>query len=303
MWILPPSGNCESLQTADPGHRSRPLHAISLAPPPPPVSSLAPELVTCYFCGIISTEWEMCHVRRAGISGIEKRNSRKTKLMNLQRTVRTRTSRGLYRGINEFKRGPRWNLVKDENGDLPTDAHNILNRWKNYLFQLLKVYGYIYIYIYRVDRSGLENRDVKYCIIGSVIVSEDWSQPTSEQGSACCLFLAGLLFDLLLDPEDVSSMISETSVNTASRPRRRYSPKDLVCARKERRLVLFTWSCLIFDNGCWDCVIRNCTSGCCLVHRSHHPIIITTNQWPLHARDGKSFYFWVPFCSLSAGQT
>jgi hypothetical protein len=34
------------------------------------------------------------------------------------------------KNINEFKRGyqPRNNLVKDENGDLLTDSHNILNR-------------------------------------------------------------------------------------------------------------------------------------------------------------------------------
>jgi hypothetical protein len=42
--------------------------------------------------------------------------------------------RDLYRGINKFKRGykPRSNLVKDENGDLLADSHNILNGWKNY---------------------------------------------------------------------------------------------------------------------------------------------------------------------------
>jgi hypothetical protein len=36
--------------------------------------------------------------------------------------------------INDFKRGyqPRCNLVKDENGDLLADPHNIVNRWKNY---------------------------------------------------------------------------------------------------------------------------------------------------------------------------
>jgi hypothetical protein len=36
--------------------------------------------------------------------------------------------RDLYRGINEFKRGyrPRRNLMKDENGDLLADFHNIL---------------------------------------------------------------------------------------------------------------------------------------------------------------------------------
>jgi hypothetical protein len=29
--------------------------------------------------------------------------------------------------------------VKDENGDLFADSHNILNRWKNYFSQLLNV--------------------------------------------------------------------------------------------------------------------------------------------------------------------
>jgi hypothetical protein len=31
--------------------------------------------------------------------------------------------------------------VKDENGDLLADSHNILNRWKNYLSQLLNVHN------------------------------------------------------------------------------------------------------------------------------------------------------------------
>jgi hypothetical protein len=45
-----------------------------------------------------------------------------------------RNTRDLYREINEFKRGYqlRNNLVKDENGDLLVDSHNILDRWKNY---------------------------------------------------------------------------------------------------------------------------------------------------------------------------
>jgi hypothetical protein len=29
--------------------------------------------------------------------------------------------------------------VKDENGDLIADSHNIFNMWKNYIFQLLSV--------------------------------------------------------------------------------------------------------------------------------------------------------------------
>jgi hypothetical protein len=63
----------------------------------------------------------------------------------LQRTVRTRTSETCIedRGINEFKRGyqPRNNIVKNENGDLLANSNNILNRWKNYFSQLLKVHN------------------------------------------------------------------------------------------------------------------------------------------------------------------
>jgi hypothetical protein len=32
-------------------------------------------------------------------------------------------------------------LVKDDNYDLLADSHNILNRWKNYLCQLLNKHG------------------------------------------------------------------------------------------------------------------------------------------------------------------
>jgi hypothetical protein len=43
---------------------------------------------------------------------------------------RNKNIRDLYRGINEFKMGyqPRNNLVKDGNGDLLADSHNILNK-------------------------------------------------------------------------------------------------------------------------------------------------------------------------------
>jgi hypothetical protein len=52
--------------------------------------------------------------------------------------------RGLYRRIYEFKRGnqPRNDFVKDENGYLLADTHNILNRWKNHFSQLLNVYNF-----------------------------------------------------------------------------------------------------------------------------------------------------------------
>jgi hypothetical protein len=52
--------------------------------------------------------------------------------------------RDLFRGINGFKRGykPRSNLVKDENGDLVADSYNIMNSWKNHLFQLLNIHRF-----------------------------------------------------------------------------------------------------------------------------------------------------------------
>jgi len=36
---------------------------------------------------------------------------------------------------------PRTNIVKDEKGDVVTDSHNILARWRNYFSQLLNVHG------------------------------------------------------------------------------------------------------------------------------------------------------------------
>jgi hypothetical protein len=50
--------------------------------------------------------------------------------------------RDLYRGLNEFKRGyqPRSYLMKDENGDLLADSHNVLNRWWNYFCYILNVH-------------------------------------------------------------------------------------------------------------------------------------------------------------------
>jgi hypothetical protein len=49
----------------------------------------------------------------------------------------------LYRGISDFKKGyrPRTNIAKDDKGDLVTDCHSILTRWRNYFSQLLKVHG------------------------------------------------------------------------------------------------------------------------------------------------------------------
>jgi hypothetical protein len=56
---------------------------------------------------------------------------------------KNKTIRDLLRGISEFKRGyqPRNNLVKNANGDLFADSHNILNKWKNCFSQLLNVHN------------------------------------------------------------------------------------------------------------------------------------------------------------------
>ena len=49
----------------------------------------------------------------------------------------------MQRGINVFKKGyqPRTIIVKDEKGDLVTDSHSIMVRWRNYFSQLLNVHG------------------------------------------------------------------------------------------------------------------------------------------------------------------
>jgi hypothetical protein len=62
--------------------------------------------------------------------------------MSLKETVRTKVSRYLYSGVDEFKKGydPRSNLVNVENGDLLADSHDILNRWKYYVSHLLNIH-------------------------------------------------------------------------------------------------------------------------------------------------------------------
>jgi hypothetical protein len=73
----------------------------------------------------------------------KKREYLKDKINELATNSKNKNIKDVYRGINEFKRGyqPRNNLVKDENGDLLADSHNILNRLKNYFSQLLNVHN------------------------------------------------------------------------------------------------------------------------------------------------------------------
>jgi predicted metallo-beta-lactamase superfamily hydrolase len=65
------------------------------------------------------------------------------KINELATNSKNKNITDLYRRRNKFKRGyqPRNNLVKDENGDLLADSHNILTRSMNYFSQLLNVHN------------------------------------------------------------------------------------------------------------------------------------------------------------------
>jgi hypothetical protein len=84
------------------------------------------------------------NVRREAVRHFKNKSKEylKPRINELATDSKNKNVRDLYRGTNEFKRGyqPRNNLVKDGNGDLLADSHNILNRWKNYFSQLLNVH-------------------------------------------------------------------------------------------------------------------------------------------------------------------
>jgi hypothetical protein len=87
---------------------------------------------------LANVRWEVSrHFRN------RKREYLKDKINELESNSKNKNTRDLYRGINEFKKGyqPRTNLVKDERGNLLADPHKILNMWKNYFCELLKVHG------------------------------------------------------------------------------------------------------------------------------------------------------------------
>jgi hypothetical protein len=73
----------------------------------------------------------------------KKREYLKDKINELAAKSKNKNIRDLSRRINKFKTEyqPSNNLLKDENGDLLEDYHNILNRWKNHFSQLLIVYN------------------------------------------------------------------------------------------------------------------------------------------------------------------
>jgi len=53
----------------------------------------------------------------------------------------------LYRGISDIKTGcqPRTHIIEDEKGDLVTDSHSILARWRNQFSQLWNIHGVNYV--------------------------------------------------------------------------------------------------------------------------------------------------------------
>jgi hypothetical protein len=61
----------------------------------------------------------------------------------LKQIIRSEILLDIYRGINKFKKGyqPRTDLVKDENSYLLAVSQGFMNRWRNYICQLLNVHG------------------------------------------------------------------------------------------------------------------------------------------------------------------
>ncbi|PNF20840.1 hypothetical protein B7P43_G12066 [Cryptotermes secundus] len=91
----------------------------------------------------------------------------KDRINELAMNSKNKNIRDLYKGINYFKRGYQRssNLVKDENGDLLADSHNILNRWGNYFSQLLNVHrrvGVIGPYFFEEDNHAVTVNSQRY---------------------------------------------------------------------------------------------------------------------------------------------
>ena len=64
----------------------------------------------------------------------KKKDYMKAEIDELQTNSKIKNIRHLYRGINDCKKGhqPRTTVVRDEKGDLVTDSHIILARWRNH---------------------------------------------------------------------------------------------------------------------------------------------------------------------------
>ena len=67
----------------------------------------------------------------------------KPKIKKLETNSKIKNIKNQYRDISYFKKGyqPRTNIVKDGTGELFTDSHSILARWRNHFSHLLNVHG------------------------------------------------------------------------------------------------------------------------------------------------------------------
>ena len=67
----------------------------------------------------------------------------RAKIEELETNNKIQNIRDLYRCISDFMKGyqPRYNIVKDEKGDLVADSHGIVVRYRKYFSQLFNVHG------------------------------------------------------------------------------------------------------------------------------------------------------------------
>jgi hypothetical protein len=67
----------------------------------------------------------------------------KAKIEELETKSKIKSTRELYRGISDFKKGyqSRTNIVQDEKGDMVTGFYSILARWRKHFCQLFCVRG------------------------------------------------------------------------------------------------------------------------------------------------------------------
>jgi len=66
----------------------------------------------------------------------------RTKIEELETNSKIQNIMDFYRSISDFKKGyqTRCNVVTDEKGDLVSDSHSIVARWRNYFSQLFNVH-------------------------------------------------------------------------------------------------------------------------------------------------------------------
>jgi len=71
----------------------------------------------------------------------KKKEYLKAKIGEIETNSKIKNIRDVYWGIIDFKKGyqPRTNIVQDDKGDVVTDSHSILARWRKRISQLLKV--------------------------------------------------------------------------------------------------------------------------------------------------------------------